>query len=91
MWILLAEGVEEMELDNHHRMSYEFDEMVKIYSGGHYDEMRNLLITTKNVIQTLDMLREKWRVFGGASIYFLNLMIFNGLFKSLFYLIKEPV
>ena len=36
-----------------------FDEMVKIYSGGHYDEMRNLLITTKNVIQTLDMLREE--------------------------------
>ena len=57
--VITADGAEEMELDNRHRMSYEFDEMVKIYSGGHYDEMRNLLITTKNVIQTLDMLREK--------------------------------
>lgn len=57
--LLTADGVEEQALDNRHRMSYEFDEMVKIYSGGHYDEMRNLLITTKNVIQTLDMLREE--------------------------------
>ena len=57
--LITAEGVEEMTLDERHRMSYEFDEMADIYSNGRYEDMTNLLQTTREVMQTLHMLRNE--------------------------------
>ncbi len=60
--LVTTDGVKEMMLDTRHRMSYEFETIASIYHGHRYAEMTRRLDTTRQVIQTLDMLNAQKRI-----------------------------